>query len=175
VNVGVTAKKLFGIGPLPFPGGSGMMMIAGALDILQGAGPDYNGPNQTLARNAQQTFGHLQVEGGPAQVTNCPCCRSILAVPEEGLGPGQHELHFVYRGGNVALPNLALLRPRQGVTVDNVHVAHHSDPAYQTLSITFIVERQFASRLFLKECHDRMTTNPLDSGHLDKILLTSKW
>lgn len=145
VGGGVTPNNLFSIGPMPVPGGSGMMMIAGALDILQGASPDYMGPNQTLARNVQQAAGHLQVEGEPAQVTNCPCCRSILAVPEEGLGSGQHELHFVYRGGNVTQPNLSLLRPRPGVTIDNVHLTTHSDPDYHTLSIRFTV----AARLYL--------------------------
>ncbi len=145
VGGGVTPNNLFSIGPMPVYGGSGMMMIAGALDILRGAGPDYTGPNQALARNVQQTAGHLQVEGEPAQVTNCPCCRSILAVPEEGLGPGQHELHFVYQGGNVTQPNLALLRPRQGVTVDTVQVSTHSNPGYRTLSIRFTV----SARLYL--------------------------
>lgn len=145
VGGGVTPNNLFSIGPMPVPGGSGMMMIAGALDILQGAGSDYTGPNQALARAVQQTAGHLQVEGEPAQVTNCPCCRSILAVPEEGLGTGQHELHFVYRGGNVTQPNLALLRPRTGVTVDNLQATIHSDPGYRTLSIRFTV----ASRIYL--------------------------
>lgn len=146
VGGGVTPNNLFSIGPMPVPGGSGMMMIAGALDILQGAGPEYSGPNQVLARNIQQAAGHLQAEGEPAQVTNCPCCRSILAVPEEGLGPGQHELHFVYRGGNVTSPNLALLRPRQGVTIDSARVSHNSDPGYHTLSITFTLSpRQYLS------------------------------
>ena len=145
VGGGVTPNNLFSIGPMPVPGGSGMMMIAGALDILQGAAPDYTGPNQILARNIQQTTGHLQAEGEPAQVTNCPCCHSILAVPDEGLGPGQNQLYFVYRGGNVTSPNPALLRPRQGVTIDNVHVTHHSDPGYHTLSITFTL----SPRLYL--------------------------
>ena len=142
VGGGVTPNNLFSIGPMPVPGGSGMMMIAGALDILQGAGPEYAGPNQALARNVEQSSGHLQVEGEPAQVTNCPCCRSILAVPEEGLGVGQHELHFVYRGGNNTQPNLAMIRPRSGVTIDSASVTTHSDSTYHTLSIRFTISQR---------------------------------
>jgi hypothetical protein len=139
VGGGVTPNNLFSIGPMPVQGQFGMTMIAGALDILQGAAPDYTGPNQQLANNIQQTNGHLQVEGEPAQVTNCPCCRSILAVPEEGLAPGQHRLHFVYRGGNVTSPNLALLRPRQGVTIDSANLTNHAEVGYHTLSISFTI------------------------------------
>ncbi len=114
VGGGVTPNNLFSIGPMPVPGGSGMMMIAGALDILQGISPDYAGPNHTLISNVQQTSGNLQIEGEPAQVTNCPCCHSILAVPEEGLGSGNHELHFVYHGGNITQPIMSLLEAPSG-------------------------------------------------------------
>lgn len=139
VGGGVTPNSLFSIGPMPVPGGTsnGMMMIAGALDILKGASPDYDGPDQALARDIQQSIRNLQIEGEPAQVTNCPCCRAILAIPDEGLGPGQHVLHFVYQGGNITSPNLALLRLRQGITIDNATVTNHVSQGFHTLSVTF--------------------------------------
>ncbi|ADR35555.1 helicase domain protein [Oceanithermus profundus DSM 14977] len=35
--------------------------------------------------------------GEPAQVTGCPACGALLAVPSGGLGPGEHLLHLVVR------------------------------------------------------------------------------
>jgi len=36
-------------------------------------------------------------EGEPAQVTRCPACGALLAVPSGGLRPGEHLLHLVVR------------------------------------------------------------------------------
>jgi hypothetical protein len=56
------------------PGGA-KRRLAGALDILGGE----------------------RGEGEPAQILQCPACRAWLAIPEEGLPPGDHELHLVIR------------------------------------------------------------------------------
>ncbi|MDJ0737645.1 MAG: hypothetical protein QNJ47_26920 [Nostocaceae cyanobacterium] len=39
-------------------------------------------------------------EGEPAQILNCPCCGSILAIPKDGLGANQdgHTIHLVMKG-----------------------------------------------------------------------------
>ena len=85
VGGGVTPNNLMSIGPMPIPNQTGFMMIAGALDILRGLKPDYHGPDRELAQYVQQVRRNLQVEGEPAQVTQCPCCHTDLAVSSEGL------------------------------------------------------------------------------------------
>lgn len=42
--------------------------------------------------------GKTNVEGEPAQVLNCPCCNAILAIPRDGLGSGEHQLHLIVKG-----------------------------------------------------------------------------
>lgn len=123
------------------PTGS-MMMYAGALDILQGLRRGYDGANQSLIEKVQAASNNIEIEGEPAQVTHCPCCQAILAVPsgqsDDGLGAGQHTLHFVYQGGNTTAPPLAVLRPHvNGASVDATHLFAHSASGYRTLSITF--------------------------------------
>ncbi len=53
----------------------GKRPLPGALDILKGE----------------------QGEGEPAQILTCPACGAWLAVPEDGLPPGEHRLHLVIR------------------------------------------------------------------------------
>jgi len=36
-------------------------------------------------------------EGEPAQILKCPACGAWLAVPDDGLPPGEHELHLICR------------------------------------------------------------------------------
>lgn len=58
--------------------------IPGALDILEGGG---------------------DTEGGePAQILNCPCCGSVLAIPSAGLTPdptGSQKIHLTVSGGDI--------------------------------------------------------------------------
>jgi hypothetical protein len=43
--------------------------------------------------------GKTGVEGDPAQILNCPCCGSILAIPKDGLTGGKtHTIHLVMQG-----------------------------------------------------------------------------
>jgi hypothetical protein len=55
--------------------------------------------------------GKPGVEGDPAQILNCPCCGSILAIPKDGLLGGKtHTIHLVMQGTN-----------------SNLSIAHHTD------------------------------------------------
>ncbi|WP_299030007.1 DISARM system helicase DrmA [uncultured Thermanaerothrix sp.] len=51
----------------------GKRPLYGALDILAGK----------------------QGEGEPAQILTCPACGALLAIPEDGLPPGEHTLHLI--------------------------------------------------------------------------------
>lgn len=42
-----------------------------------------------------------KASGEPAQVVNCPCCDTYLAIPSEGLGPGKHTVHLLFKGGGI--------------------------------------------------------------------------
>ena len=54
----------------------------------------------------------LQGQGEPAQVTQCPACGNLLAVPEEGLSEGEHTLHLVYQGWQRNHPPRLSLLPK---------------------------------------------------------------
>jgi len=143
VGGGVTPNSLMSIGPMPVPpAGPGFMMIAGALDILRGLRPGYNGPDIELSRYIQQVRNNIQVEGEPAQITQCPCCHTNLAISNEGLGSGAHTLHFVYQGGNPTIPPVNMLTPRSPaptLVINSVNVTVHPSPGFRTISINFTI------------------------------------
>lgn len=49
-------------------------------------------------------------EGEPAQILKCPACGAWLAIPEEGLPAGDHELHLVIRRPEGRNPLARILR-----------------------------------------------------------------
>ena len=135
VGGSVTPNNLLSIGP--FPGQGGFTFIPGALDILKGAGDGYQGPDQTLRNNLRSP--HVAISGEPAQVLTCPCCSSILAVPDEGLLAGSHTIHLMFQGGLSSFPSVAQIQPMNiPLTVDNV-VGTEDGSGIRTLSVTFTV------------------------------------
>ncbi len=137
VGGGVTPNNLLSIGPFPSQGQGGYTFIAGALDILKGAGHDYQGPDPRLAQNVRSSY--LEVNGEPAQVLACPCCSSVLAVPDEGLLPGQHTLHFLFQGGHSRMPSLVQLQsPNLPLSVDDATTVE-AGSGVRTFSITLTV------------------------------------
>ena len=139
VGGSVTPNGLHSIGPFPSrSGGYPDTFIAGALDILKGAGSGYQGPEKRLQDIAQNTR-YIRTEGEPAQVLQCPCCQSVLAVPDQGFPPGQHTLHFLFRGGSKQVPALGRFQPvKLPLAVDDVGVTTISSDV-RTLSIKFSV------------------------------------
>ncbi|MFP8941737.1 DISARM system helicase DrmA [Streptomyces fenghuangensis] len=80
-------------------------------------------------------------EGDPAQILNCPACRSTLALPPEGLREGDTGvLHFVM--GDVAPTLDASVAPHLSedpFDVTAVTVARHPDSSFATVSVRFRV------------------------------------
>ncbi len=112
--------------------------IAGAIEILQGVSSrhPYDGPDAALRKKLQGK--KVSAEGDPAQVLTCPVCQAALAIPEDGLGLGQHTLHFLFTGRTRTAPFPSVLStPR--IRVDDARLAHHSAPDTHTLSVVFTV------------------------------------
>jgi len=139
VGGNVTPNNLLSAGPMPSPNG-GFVWFVGALDSLRGVTSfGYDGPDKKLQKLCQQT-NRREVSGEAAQILNCPCCQSILAVPDEGLQTGQHTMHFVMKGGRATSPPINMLLPAGlPITIDSINYYHHNEPEYHTLSITFTV------------------------------------
>lgn len=85
VGGGVTPNRLQTHGPMP-NGRGGLVAFVGAIGLLKGD------PEQLRRRGTE-----VVSEGEPAQVLQCPCCGEILAVPQQGLPPGQSVLHLIVR------------------------------------------------------------------------------
>lgn len=137
VGGNVTPNSLLSIGPVPGP--NGWIFYAGALDILQGASKDYEGPNVRLQQSIRSS-SLLEINGEPAQVLNCPCCGATLAIPDEGFGPGQHTLHFVFQGGSASTPFPSQFQSVNfRFSVDSLHITQHVSEEYRTLSVTFTI------------------------------------
>ncbi|MBA3531989.1 MAG: helicase [Ardenticatenales bacterium] len=139
VGGNVTPNNMLSVGPIPASTG-GFSWYVGALDSLQGVtSSGYDGPDQKLQRLSQQA-SRREVNGEAAQVLNCPCCQSVLAVPDEGLDAGQHTLHFVIQGGRTTTPSLNTLKPSGlAVTIDTASYTNHAMPDFRTLSLTFTI------------------------------------
>lgn len=110
VGGNLTPNSLHSIGPLWQEGGQ-TQLILGALDILQGGGlkgfkPANNPALTKKLEQVKQYHGTTTAEGDPAQVPLCPCCQAVLAIPEKGLAPGTHALHFVHTAGSGRQPSL---------------------------------------------------------------------
>ncbi|MFQ5576664.1 MAG: DISARM system helicase DrmA [Anaerolineae bacterium] len=145
VGGSVTPNNMLSVGPIPTPGG--FIWFVGALDSLRGVNSSgYDGPDQKLQKLSRQA-SRREVNGEAAQVLNCPCCQSILAVPDEGLDTGQHTLHFVIKGGRTTTPPLNTLKPAGlSVTIDAASYTDHAMPDYRTLSLTFTIPQDTAIR-----------------------------
>ena len=136
VGGGVTPNNLLSITARELSGR--LIRYVGALEILQGAAPNYDGPNETLRRNLQGV--QLEMQGEPAQILTCPCCKATLAIPDEGFGPGQHILHFVFQGGRATTPPLVQFQPAGSLlSVDAATLTSHAAAGYRTLSLVFTI------------------------------------
>ena len=138
VGGGVTPNRLQSFGPIPSTG-RGLLYFAGALDLLKGLRPGYQGPDQKLQKIGRRYT--IIGEGEPAQVTNCPVCDSVLAVPAMGLTEGTHTLHFLYRRGKDSLPVIDISPPTEQSQVQHAAIHVYSN-TYRTLSITLSVPPQ---------------------------------
>jgi len=135
VGGGVTPNQLRGFGPLPQ---NQYLYFPGALDILKGLKNGYDGPDDNLRIKAGY---HFDLTGEPAQVTQCPVCGALLAVPEEGLGEGSHTLHLVSKNLSPTAPAHLVKIPKPGVVIENIGLKHHAN-GYGTLTLQVRVADQ---------------------------------
>lgn len=139
VGGNVAPNSLLSFGPVPVR--NGRTFFAGALDILQGANSSrrYEGPNRTLRQKINAST-HVEADGEPAQVLSCPCCGTVLAIPDQGLGPGSHVLHLVFKGGLATTPPLIRFDPGYtGVTLERVTITPHTAGGFRTVSLSFSI------------------------------------
>lgn len=138
VGGNVTPNQLRGFGPVP-DDNNRYTYYAGALDLLRGLKRGYDGPDNSLRNKARYD---LQGGGEPAQVTQCPVCGNLLAVPEEGLSEGEHTLHLIYQGLPPAVPSVSSLpRPRPGVQVVDLRIQHGAN-GFATLILKVRIDAQ---------------------------------
>jgi hypothetical protein len=101
-------------------------------------------PNNSLLGAVSALEGKKGVEGEPAQILNCPCCRSILAIPKDGLKSKKedHILHLVLKG-EVSLSRLnSEAIPLDEMAALPIFNSSNNSVAndYTTLSITFAIK-----------------------------------
>ena len=139
VGGSVTPNNMLSIGPLPKPTG-GLIWYVGALDALKGVTSyGYDGPDEKLKKTSSQA-NQREVSGEPAQVLTCPCCKSILAIPDEGMSAGQHTLHFIIKEGRTTTPSLNSFRIQgYNITIDAASYTPHTMMGYRTFSLTFTI------------------------------------
>lgn len=110
-------------------------------------------PNSSLLGAISALAGKRGVDGEPAQILNCPCCGSILAVPKDGLGTKQdgHTIHLVIKGD--VKPELlsSQVIPLDEMVEAPIFSVSNSGTAdgYITLSMTFYL--QTGSRVFAEK------------------------
>jgi hypothetical protein len=86
-------------------------------------------------------------EGEPAQVLNCPACDAILSVPEMGLQPGTHILHFVLKLRSGSLQRFrTVISNIQGMSsvlfrVKSASIHSHVSPSFFTLTIELSLQK----------------------------------
>ncbi|HEY9804550.1 MAG TPA: DISARM system helicase DrmA [Leptolyngbyaceae cyanobacterium] len=118
------------------------LRITGAIDALKG----------------QKT------EGEPAQILNCPCCGSILAIPKDGLGANKdgHTIHLVMKGDiNPKSLSKEVIPLEEMESVPKFEIYRNSVAnQYITLSLTFNLRE--GSRIFTGKLDDwwRNNVNP---------------
>jgi len=78
----------------------------------------------------------------PAQILNCPCCNSILSVPQTDLAAGEHVLFFTVKGECSpelvdAVKELSKLEPSAtgGLNILNSSVEKNQNAQFSTLSL----------------------------------------
>jgi hypothetical protein len=126
-------------------------LFLGAVEILMGARPNYRGPDPLVRRMIQGKRVHLG--GEPAQVTNCPCCRANLALPDgdspgEGMPPGEHAIQVPHtdRGDPVRIATLAVLSP--GITITSIETDALLDGFVTTVRIEIAPGASLGSQRF---------------------------
>ncbi|PKL79307.1 MAG: helicase, partial [Candidatus Melainabacteria bacterium HGW-Melainabacteria-1] len=137
VGAGVTPNSLESM-DLLFTGGEDPKYIAGALEQLQGICQGYQGPVDAIRKNAKTAGDRLQSSGEPAQITSCPFCHSLMAIPDKGLEHSQ-SLFIPARipQGWQQSPESVMLRPGK----PDIQIQYHLLPGQHTVRLDITINK----------------------------------
>lgn len=98
---------------------------------------------ELYGRHRLRSSATLRVQGEesePAQVLNCPACRSILAVSPTTLVPGTHEIHWIITCRiPPSVPDVSLIKPYRGLSVQHVKITSLPNGSSCIVSVQFRV------------------------------------
>lgn len=88
----------------------------------------------------------------PAQVTQCPACNTLLAIPSDGLRRGKRELHYVFKSSapDFVIPSLEELNNEQVFKLTHISKVRHKNKKYVTLSIMLEFQDTVSPRILSK-------------------------
>ena len=81
----------------------------------------------------------------PAQILNCPCCKSLLSISSTGIPSGEHELFFTVKTDEKKILTQVVASLNTGksttfssstLSIVNSSVTENSNPEYLTISLT---------------------------------------
>jgi hypothetical protein len=126
-------------------------LFLGATDVLMGARPGYRGRDPALGRLIRGKRVHAG--GEPAQVTNCPCCKSWLALPEgdgerEGMPSGEHIINVPHTDQGDPVNPALLAAPDAGVEIKRVATQAMGDAFVTTIAISMATSATLGSQRF---------------------------
>ena len=90
--------------------------IRGALDILKDKRPND--------------------DSDPAQIVDCPACKTVLAIPDDGIPAGPTNLHFVAKAENDLPANLPAPDIGDEIHIQSVSPTRHCEPGFVTLTMS---------------------------------------
>ncbi|MGW0589049.1 DISARM system helicase DrmA [Streptosporangium sp. NPDC002607] len=151
-NRGWRPKSLSSLGDLPW----GTHRFSIGLWVGGGVTPNglgdfqYRDSNNKLVNN----YGAISIldgkkgEGEPAQILNCPACRSTLALPADGIRDGDSTTLHLVMGDMDPLRRPDPQQLSQGeIEVTSVSYTPHQNASFTTVSITFDVAADVPSNL----------------------------
>ena len=89
-------------------------------------------------------------DGEPAQITHCPACRTILAIPATGIS-GRHTLHFIIHS-QAKIQNIQRAlnslknQSFDGIRITSISITQHKAKGYFTLSIGIFANYPIGAR-----------------------------
>ena len=104
--------------------------------LYLGAIGELYGRNRLRETKAIRTEGE---ESEPAQVLDCPCCKSILAVSPTTLTDGEHVIHWIVSTRANVSPKVATIPSYRGINVKEISFSMLPNGKSKIASVKFIV------------------------------------
>ncbi len=104
--------------------------------------PDRTGGKRPLP-GAVDILKGKRGEGEPAQILTCPACGAWLAIPEDGLMPGEHKLHLIIRkpGPDIEAKLTSIIQTSTGFNV-SLEGSPQSLPGGDHLILSIVVKTE---------------------------------